>query len=111
MFLQAIETTNSFWGSSLMFWILWLGTFLLASALYWFGYGRRYKDLLEDKEVMIKKLRPQLNILNNEKEHLTAEKTSLKTSLEQLVTKHNGCLLYTSPSPRDATLSRMPSSA
>ena len=25
--------------------------------------------------------------------------------------KHNSCLLYTSPSPRDATLSRMPSSA
>ena len=25
--------------------------------------------------------------------------------------KHNYCLLYTSPSPRDATLSRMPSSA
>ena len=24
---------------------------------------------------------------------------------------HNACLLYTSPSPRDATLSRMPSSA
>ena len=24
---------------------------------------------------------------------------------------HDGCLLYTSPSPRDATLSRMPSSA
>jgi len=24
---------------------------------------------------------------------------------------HYGCLLYTSPSPRDATLSRMPSSA
>ena len=24
---------------------------------------------------------------------------------------HNNCLLYTSPSPRDATLSRMPSSA
>ena len=24
---------------------------------------------------------------------------------------HNTCLLYTSPSPRDATLSRMPSSA
>ena len=27
------------------------------------------------------------------------------------VPKPNGCLLYTSPSPRDATLSRMPSSA
>ena len=25
--------------------------------------------------------------------------------------EHTGCLLYTSPSPRDATLSRMPSSA
>ena len=25
--------------------------------------------------------------------------------------KEKGCLLYTSPSPRDATLSRMPSSA
>ena len=25
--------------------------------------------------------------------------------------QHRGCLLYTSPSPRDATLSRMPSSA
>ena len=25
--------------------------------------------------------------------------------------QHIGCLLYTSPSPRDATLSRMPSSA
>ena len=25
--------------------------------------------------------------------------------------KNKGCLLYTSPSPRDATLSRMPSSA
>ena len=27
------------------------------------------------------------------------------------ITKYDSCLLYTSPSPRDATLSRMPSSA
>ena len=27
------------------------------------------------------------------------------------VVNHESCLLYTSPSPRDATLSRMPSSA
>ena len=32
-------------------------------------------------------------------------------SLEELPAKHIDCLLYTSPSPRDATLSRMPSSA
>ena len=30
---------------------------------------------------------------------------------DALVTLSSGCLLYTSPSPRDATLSRMPSSA
>ena len=28
-----------------------------------------------------------------------------------VIARHGGCLLYTSPSPRDATLSRMPSSA
>ena len=30
---------------------------------------------------------------------------------QEFIKKHNNCLLYTSPSPRDATLSRMPSSA
>ena len=29
----------------------------------------------------------------------------------EAINEHNVCLLYTSPSPRDATLSRMPSSA
>ena len=29
----------------------------------------------------------------------------------QLLVSHDGCLLYTSPSPRDGLLSRMPSSA
>ena len=33
------------------------------------------------------------------------------TSPDELPSSVNGCLLYTSPSPRDATLSRMPSSA
>ena len=36
----------------------------------------------------------------------------LKTwPIKQVVLEASGCLLYTSPSPRDATLSRMPSSA
>ena len=30
---------------------------------------------------------------------------------DQKLLRHSNCLLYTSPSPRDATLSRMPSSA
>ena len=35
----------------------------------------------------------------------------LKAKLSALGAPTGGCLLYTSPSPRDATLSRMPSSA
>ena len=41
-------------------------------------------------------------------------KTSLFNALtggRAKVANYPGCLLYTSPSPRDATLSRMPSSA
>ena len=35
----------------------------------------------------------------------------LKLNHARLKKEYNACLLYTSPSPRDATLSRMPSSA
>ena len=35
----------------------------------------------------------------------------LKQEVAELKTKYNNCLLYTSPSPRDRTRSRMPSSA
>ena len=37
--------------------------------------------------------------------------TYLDRFLDEMKEQNNGCLLYTSPSPRDATLSRMPSSA
>ena len=46
--------------------------------------------------------------------YLSSLQSALKASgvgAEPMITKSNGCLLYTSPSPRDATLSRMPSSA
>ena len=36
---------------------------------------------------------------------------ALKLNMSVIVEVHTICLLYTSPSPRDATLSRMPSSA
>ena len=40
------------------------------------------------------------------------EAGDFELNLEFRIEAHNsGCLLYTSPSPRDATLSRMPSSA
>ena len=38
-------------------------------------------------------------------------KVNLNNNIKLIIDGDNGCLLYTSPSPRDATLSRMPSSA
>ena len=42
---------------------------------------------------------------------LTGLSLALHVCSKSLLTEDNVCLLYTSPSPRDATLSRMPSSA
>ena len=38
-------------------------------------------------------------------------KSKIQNAIDNFIGKYNNCLLYTSPSPRDATLSRMPSSA
>ena len=43
--------------------------------------------------------------------HTETVQLLLEHNAEPGLAKANGCLLYTSPSPRDATLSRMPSSA
>ena len=42
---------------------------------------------------------------------LSSKVEQLQREVEDLTTENSHCLLYTSPSPRDATLSRMPSSA
>ena len=55
----------------------------------------------------LQELEAQLNDLLAQCEHLQEENDSLKRRQESLIT----CLLYTSPSPRDGLLSRMPSSA
>ena len=39
------------------------------------------------------------------------KKETFEEAINQAISKNTNCLLYTSPSPRDATLSRMPSSA
>ena len=41
----------------------------------------------------------------------TPKLVAVQTAEQQMAAEGTGCLLYTSPSPRDATLSRMPSSA
>ena len=58
------------------------------------------KIVINGKDVDKYFLRPVLNMLVNQPLELTNKKMNVDT-----------CLLYTSPSPRDATLSRMPSSA
>ena len=40
-----------------------------------------------------------------------AEMNAIEVGLDTIIEQLMHCLLYTSPSPRDATLSRMPSSA
>ena len=44
-------------------------------------------------------------------EWFQATKRGVKRIISSNALKNKACLLYTSPSPRDATLSRMPSSA
>ena len=46
---------------------------------------------------------------NSEAESMISEAKSKAESESQKITQDGDCLLYTSPSPRDATLSRMPS--
>ena len=54
---------------------------------------------------------PGSSPLNNEKREGSYHCVGCGTKLFDSTTKYESCLLYTSPSPRDATLSRMPSSA
>ena len=44
-------------------------------------------------------------------ENINSKITGQDSIIKLDITPNRGCLLYTSPSPRDATLSRMPSSA
>ena len=44
-------------------------------------------------------------------ENVITEKNAHKVNAKIVAELANGCLLYTSPSPRDGLLSRMPSSA
>ena len=53
-------------------------------------------------------------VLNNKDEVISFKcelQENLQKAMKEFVEKHPNCLLYTSPSPRDGTSSRMPSSA
>ena len=82
---------------------------------------KEIKDLLESKtnlEVQVKEKTEEINEMKKETERLEKEieerdKTiaKLNEQIVELEKKVDDCLLYTSPSPRDLSTSRMPSSA
>ena len=65
------------------------------------GYWQAYNVTLID----------QAGNLRNQKNNDFGWRMYVNNPLEDLIAPAYVCLLYTSPSPRDATLSRMPSSA
>ena len=77
------------------------------------------KNNLHDKSFLKKHTSGSDDFIKNELPKYTLSKVSKITGLKQADIKKlaheyanaKSCLLYTSPSPRDATLSRMPSSA
>ena len=69
--------------------------------------GKEFLKLIDEQNTL------QWNIVAKLSSLIKSEWNSpeLKTEVENLVKDHYNCLLYTSPSPRDRSLSRMPSSA
>ena len=78
-------------------------------------YQQKSSELLSQTialEARVRASNHQIDVLNKQVNDLIAELERHKSIIAELKTAEiNSCLLYTSPSPRDATLSRMPSSA
>ena len=118
-----------------------LGAVVLTSLIWYFGSHLNDRTTIDTLKKSLDKVKPEFDVLQNQHEHLKSEHAKVKQGLADLMenhqllrTKHKDyianesskknlyeqvdeerqslfCLLYTSPSPRDATLSRMPSSA
>ena len=52
-----------------------------------------------------------IEIALERKRTLVSADLDVQSATKQVIGSYSGCLLYTSPSPRDGLLSRMPSSA
>ena len=79
-------------------------------------YRRSFKTIqeLSEEELRLAGLRinPKTNIGSRTRSYYDMKILDIKTGDEKSISgMPANCLLYTSPSPRDATLSRMPSSA
>ena len=67
--------------------------------------------VLQSRAKEIVNLEEDLKAIQDQYKNIKSEITILTGEDEKRTLKADCCLLYTSPSPRDATLSRMPSSA
>ena len=68
--------------------------------------------LVQDLAKVVRERQIDCVVGNNQRDRSVAVNVAQQASVPSIICGHNQhCLLYTSPSPRDATLSRMPSSA
>ena len=82
----------------------------LLSLGFWQIYRLNWKlELIEQIENSLKN--DPVELSNIEKKNYLRIKTSGHIDFDKQIYLYNFCLLYTSPSPRDRTRSRMPSSA
>ena len=58
----------------------------------------------------LRKQRERIKNMNQQPLQVPVSESQTSPEVDE-ITRYTDCLLYTSPSPRDATLSRMPSSA
>ena len=72
---------------------------------------KKGKKLYEGKAKIIYASNDKNLVIQHFKDDATAFNNQKKSLIEGKGVLNNSCLLYTSPSPRDGLLSRMPSSA
>ena len=75
------------------------------------GYSSKYNSLHSKYETDKKNWNSKFTAWETEKKSYTSQLSSKPKEVFKEIEVIKDCLLYTSPSPRDATLSRMPSSA
>ena len=75
--------------------------------------SNQLKNIVNSVKPVIKPIAPQQNSQTDVEETSETKKASYRMAKLIMVTpnNNNNCLLYTSPSPRDLSTSRMPSSA